>query len=97
MPNKKDKLATCFELIKNNNILVLSTQGEPYPLSSLMTYASSDDAYEIYMVSRKNSHKWENIKKNPQVSLLIDDRDGKLEKRQGEIKALTTAYAMKHF
>ncbi|MBI9112989.1 pyridoxamine 5'-phosphate oxidase family protein [Maridesulfovibrio ferrireducens] len=89
MPNEKDKLETCLELIRNNNILVLSTQGEPYPLSSLMTYASSDDASEIYMISRKNSNKWKNIEKNPQVSLLIDDRDGKLEKRQGEIKALT--------
>ncbi|SMF33357.1 pyridoxamine 5'-phosphate oxidase family protein [Desulfovibrio gilichinskyi] len=89
MANEKEKTATCLELIRSNNILVLSTLGGPEPHSSLMTYASSEDGSEIYMVSRKNSKKWINIERNPSVSLLIDDRDVKLEKRSGEIKALT--------
>lgn len=89
MLNKKDCIATCLELIRNNNILVLATHGGPSPHSSLMTYASSEDCSEIYMVSRKDSKKWINIERNPTVSLLIDDRDWKLEKRKGEIRALT--------
>ncbi len=89
MSNEKEKKATCLELIRSNDILVLSTHGGPEPHSSLMTYASSADGSEIYMVSRKNSKKWINIERNPSVSLLIDDRDAKLEKRSSEIKALT--------
>ncbi|WP_291329184.1 pyridoxamine 5'-phosphate oxidase family protein [Desulfovibrio sp. UCD-KL4C] len=89
MSNEKEKIATCLELIRSNNILVLSTHDGPEPHSSLMTYASSADGSEIYMVSRKNSRKWMNIERNPNVSLLIDDRDLKLEKRNSEIKALT--------
>ncbi|WP_034603069.1 pyridoxamine 5'-phosphate oxidase family protein [Maridesulfovibrio frigidus] len=89
MPNKQHKIDTCLELIKNNNILVLATQGEPGPYTSLMTYASSEDRREIFMVSSKHSHKWDNIMKNTAVSLLIDNRDGKIETSRDKIKALT--------
>ncbi len=89
MTNEQHKINSCLELIKNNNILVLATQGEPGPHTSLMVYASSKDRTEIFMVTSKRSHKWLNIKNNPTVSLLIDDRDDKLKTRRGEIKALT--------
>ena len=41
------------------------------------------------MVSSRKSRKWQNLSQNPHVSLLIDDRDGKLTDRRNEIKALT--------
>ena len=87
--HKEEQLKTCLDLIRKNNILVLATQGEDGVHTSLMAYAGSDDGSEIYMVSSKNSRKWQNLTRNPQVSLLIDDRDGKLTDKRHEIKALT--------
>ncbi|WP_320006706.1 pyridoxamine 5'-phosphate oxidase family protein [Maridesulfovibrio sp.] len=83
------QLKTCLDLIHNSNILVLATQGEDGVHTSLMAYAGSDDGSEIYMISSKNSRKWQNITRNPQVSMLIDDREGKLGVRRSQIKALT--------
>lgn len=87
--NERIKLKTCLDLINSCNILVLATQGGDGVHTSLMAYAASDDGSEIYMVSRQDSRKWQNIIGNPQVSLLIDDRDGKLDGKRHKIKALT--------
>lgn len=89
MQSRDTKIGICYEILLNNSILVLATQGDSGPHTSLMTYACSRDGRNIYMVSSKSSHKWINMQKNPQVSLLIDDRDGKLADRRAEIKALT--------
>ncbi|WP_320173841.1 pyridoxamine 5'-phosphate oxidase family protein [Maridesulfovibrio sp.] len=83
------QLTHCRQLIRKCNILVLATSGEEGIHTSLMAYASSADCSEIYMVSSRNSRKWQNLSRNPRVSLLIDDRDGKLSDRRHEIMALT--------
>ncbi|MFW5500452.1 MULTISPECIES: pyridoxamine 5'-phosphate oxidase family protein [unclassified Maridesulfovibrio] len=83
------RLTHCQELIRKCNILVLATSGNDGIHTSLMAYASSADCSEIYMVSNRKSRKWQNLSQNAQVSLLIDDRDGKLSDRRHEIKALT--------
>ncbi|NDV28897.1 pyridoxamine 5'-phosphate oxidase family protein [Desulfovibrio sp. JC010] len=87
--NKSAQLKDCQELISENSILVLATQGEDGVHTSLMAYAGSADCNEIYMISSRNSRKWKNLSRYPQVSLLIDDRDQKLSGRRNEIKALT--------
>ena len=83
------QLSSCQELISKQNILVLATQGKDGVHTSLMAYANSTDFREIYMVSGKGSRKWQNLSQNPQVSLLIDDREGKLSGKRHKIKALT--------
>ncbi|WP_421903829.1 pyridoxamine 5'-phosphate oxidase family protein [Maridesulfovibrio sp.] len=84
-----EQLTSCQELVRKCNILVLATSGESGIHTSLMAYACSADCNEIYMVSSRKSRKWQNLSQNPQVSLLIDDRDGKLSERRHEIMALT--------
>ncbi|HAS90127.1 MAG TPA: hypothetical protein DCS48_12605 [Desulfovibrio sp.] len=83
------QLSSCQELISKQNILVLATQGKDGVHTSLMAYANSADCREIYMVSGKGSQKWQNLLQNPQVSLLIDDREGKIPGKRHKIKALT--------
>ncbi|WP_419781703.1 pyridoxamine 5'-phosphate oxidase family protein [Maridesulfovibrio sp.] len=87
--NERKKLKACLDLINSCNILVLATQGGDGVHTSLMAYAASDDGSEIYMVSSRNSRKWQNITRNRQVSLLIDNREDKLDNKRHEIKALT--------
>lgn len=85
----QDKIRQCLELIKENSILVLATEGTRGPHTSLMTYVCSEDGLEVYMLSSTDSHKWQNILKNPRVSMMIDDRDGKLADQRQTIKALS--------
>jgi len=84
-----EKVKLCVDLLCSNSILVLATQGEDGPYTSLMAYSCTSDGREIYMLSSKKSQKWVNIQNNPQVSLLVDDRDGKLKQNRSSIKALT--------
>jgi len=54
-----------------------------------MTYLAEVDRQTIYMVTHKATRKYANMKKNPNVSLLVDTRSKK-EALSGEnVKALT--------
>ncbi|WP_027720710.1 pyridoxamine 5'-phosphate oxidase family protein [Maridesulfovibrio zosterae] len=91
LESRENSVKACVEMLCDNNILVLATQGKEGPHTSLMAYCCSHDGREIYMLSSKKSQKWMNLQQCNQVSLLIDDRDGKLKHKRNEIKALTVS------
>ena len=62
-------------LAKEKNICVLATVAGGKPHCSLMAYVTDENCKEIYMVTHKNTAKYENLMENPSVSLLIDTRD----------------------
>ena len=76
------------DLVKKNDLCVLSTVSEGRPHCSLMTYLSDNEGHEIYMVSQKGTRKYLNLMQNPNVSLLIDNREEKRGQKRSEIKAL---------
>ena len=76
-------------LVKENDICVLATVSGNKPHCSLMAYVADDDCREIYMVTRRESRKYENLMKNRSVSLLIDTREEYPGSRRPEAKALT--------
>ncbi len=78
----------CKSMVADNNFCVLSTCKDNLTNSSLMLYLSSDTQDKLYMVTLKGSLKYTNICENPEVSLLIDNREQVLE-TQGSVKALT--------
>jgi nitroimidazol reductase NimA-like FMN-containing flavoprotein (pyridoxamine 5'-phosphate oxidase superfamily) len=61
-------------VIKTGHLCVLSTISGDRPYSSLMRYTVNDRCTEIYLVTHKNTTKYQNILKNPRVSLLMDTR-----------------------
>lgn len=61
-------------LILNNELCVLATIGPQGPHTSLMSYLTSDDGAEIYLVTKADTQKYSNIQAEPRVSILIDDR-----------------------
>jgi nitroimidazol reductase NimA-like FMN-containing flavoprotein (pyridoxamine 5'-phosphate oxidase superfamily) len=63
------------ELVRKKNFCVLSTASNDKPYCSLMTYIADKACKEIYMVTHKNTTKFNNLQKNPSVSLLIDSRE----------------------
>jgi nitroimidazol reductase NimA-like FMN-containing flavoprotein (pyridoxamine 5'-phosphate oxidase superfamily) len=78
-------------LVKEKDICVLATVSAGNPHCSLMAYVTDEDCREIYMVSYRQSRKYENLIKNPSVSLLIDTREDHRGSRRPEAKALTVS------
>jgi nitroimidazol reductase NimA-like FMN-containing flavoprotein (pyridoxamine 5'-phosphate oxidase superfamily) len=86
----KDKIIdTMKALLKAKNMCVLATVWEGKPHTSLMAYVANDQGTELYMVTYRQTHKYRNMLKNPEVSLLIDTRDEFGQKDRGQVKALT--------
>jgi nitroimidazol reductase NimA-like FMN-containing flavoprotein (pyridoxamine 5'-phosphate oxidase superfamily) len=82
-------------LVKEKDICVLATVSGDKPHCSLMAYVTDDDCREIYMVTQRESRKYENLMKNRSVSLLIDTREENLGSRRPEAKALTVSGTFK--
>ncbi|UCB49008.1 MAG: pyridoxamine 5'-phosphate oxidase family protein [Deltaproteobacteria bacterium] len=78
-------------LVKEKDICVLATVSAGNPHCSLMAYVTDEDCCEIYMVTHRKSRKYENLIKNPSVSLLIDTREEHRGSRRPEAKALTVS------
>lgn len=74
-------------LIRAQDICVLATASEKGPYCSFMAYASNTSCTEIYMVSFRDSRKYRNMRENPSVCLLIDNRR-ETSTRYTEIEAL---------
>ena len=62
-------------LVRKKNVCVLATVSDNKPYCSLMAYITDGSCKEIYMVTHKNTTKFNNLQKNPSVSLLIDSRE----------------------
>ncbi len=82
-------------LVKEKDICVLATVAGDKPHCSLMAYVTDDECREIYMVTHKESRKYENLMKNRSVSLLIDTREEHPGSRRPEAKALTVSGTFK--
>ncbi len=78
-------------MVKEKDICVLATVSAGHPHCSLMAYVTDEDCREIYMVTYRKSRKYENLIKNPSVSLLIDTREDHRGSRRPEAKALTVS------
>jgi len=66
---------TIKALIHQNDLCVLATTGDGGPHTSLMAYSYSSDCSEIYLVTSRETQKYRNICRTPQVSLMVDTRN----------------------
>ena len=62
-------------LAREKNSCVLATIVDTKPYCSLMAYVTNRACTEIYMVTHRQSQKFQNLIANPAVSLMIDTRD----------------------
>ncbi len=79
---------TAKKIISENKICVLATCYNDLPNTSLMKYICDESCFKIYMLTLKGSSKYQNIERNPRVSLLIDTRESR-SNGEGQIQALT--------
>ncbi|WP_319471585.1 pyridoxamine 5'-phosphate oxidase family protein [uncultured Pseudodesulfovibrio sp.] len=85
----KNKLQIIDDLVLGKDICVLGTSDGRNPHVSLMAFLVDHAAMKFYFLSRKNSHKSQNIKKCPHVSILIDTREEHLPDNRDKAMALT--------
>jgi len=70
----KGPLSEINELMRNQPLGVLATQGEEYPYCTLVGFAASDDLRTLFFATIRDTRKFHNIQRHSQVSMLIDSR-----------------------
>ncbi|MBU0570699.1 MAG: pyridoxamine 5'-phosphate oxidase family protein [Candidatus Omnitrophica bacterium] len=59
-------------VLSNQKLGVLATTGEIYPYTSLVGFAVSEDLKNIIFATIKDTRKYQNCKKHPNVSVLVN-------------------------
>ena len=70
--------AAIAELLLSQKLAVLATQspaGSPY--ASLIAFAATPDLQKIVFATSRETRKFTNIKHNPEISLLVDNRSNR--------------------
>jgi len=62
------------KILGSQQLGVLSTYGSEYPYSTLVGFTVTDDLQYIVFATIRNTRKYENIQKEPNVSMLVDTR-----------------------
>jgi general stress protein 26 len=89
MTNREQIRKEIAELLLSQKLAVLATQShEGSSYASLIAFAATDDLKKIVLATPKATRKFANIKHNPKVSLLIDDRSNN-EKDFHDAQAVT--------
>lgn len=76
-------------LIQGQDTCVLATASGNRPHCSLMAYVANASCNKIYLMTFKDSRKYQNLRENPLVSLLIDTRQDTSKSDHSETIALT--------
>lgn len=63
-----------IDILTGQRLAVLSSNMNDQPYPSLIAFAHSEDLRNLFFATLRNSKKYENIKNNPKVSMLIDNR-----------------------
>jgi hypothetical protein len=80
MIDRKQLQSEIAELLLTQKLAVLSTQTpENLPYASLIAFAVTDDLQKIVLATPRATRKFANIKNNPNVALLIDNRSNREE------------------
>ena len=88
MMQNEQLLEQISTLLEGQNCAVLASHGKDYPYATLVGFAVSNDCRELIFATIRDTRKYANIKKKPEVSLLIDSRVNQVADFQ-DAKALT--------
>lgn len=70
-------------LLLGQELCVLATVFVDIPHTSLMGYTASPDCRRLYMATEADTKKVANIRRNPNVAVLVDSRQQALDQGQG--------------
>ena len=77
MSSEVDIQPVLRDLFLTQRFAVLATDEHGQPFASLMAFAASEDLRHIVVLTDRATRKFANLKANPRVALLIDDRENK--------------------
>jgi len=73
-----EHLSTLEELCRSQPLAALATDAVSHPYVSLVAVAVTDDLRHLYFATPRATRKWSNLARNPQVSLLLDNRSNQV-------------------
>lgn len=76
-----------WDILLHNHLCVLCTCSRDIPDASLMLYLCDDGCAKLRMLTLQDTTKYQNITRNPHVSILFDTRDR--QGPAGQTQALT--------
>jgi nitroimidazol reductase NimA-like FMN-containing flavoprotein (pyridoxamine 5'-phosphate oxidase superfamily) len=65
------------DLLRSQNLGVLSTDRGGHPYASLVGFVTDDDLRYIYFVTTRATRKYNALTSNPRVAMLIDNRSNR--------------------
>jgi nitroimidazol reductase NimA-like FMN-containing flavoprotein (pyridoxamine 5'-phosphate oxidase superfamily) len=68
---QKQKLSA---LLAQQHVAVVATRGEEWPTTTVQAFAETPE-FEIVLIMLESAPKFQNLKKRPQITLHIDNRD----------------------
>jgi nitroimidazol reductase NimA-like FMN-containing flavoprotein (pyridoxamine 5'-phosphate oxidase superfamily) len=74
MNNKSGLFRDLQELLTTQKLAVLSTEEQGQPYSNLIAFAASEDLAFILFATTRSTRKYNNLRNEPRVSILIDNR-----------------------
>jgi thioredoxin-dependent peroxiredoxin len=70
------------KILNDQKYGVLATQKDGEPYGNLVAFAATPDFQMILFITSKNTRKFQNIKSNPKIALLIDNRSNQIKDLQ---------------
>ena len=95
---KESEIEKLENLLQSQRFAVIATQEESIPYTNLVAFIHSKDLKQIIFATSKNTKKYNNIIKNPKISMLIDNRGNKPDdiKKTVAVTAVGIADELKH-
>lgn len=75
--NEEELRARVGDLLRDQNLAVLSTDRSGHPYASLVGFVADADLKYIYFVTTRATRKFDALTSNPRVAMLIDDRSNR--------------------
>jgi nitroimidazol reductase NimA-like FMN-containing flavoprotein (pyridoxamine 5'-phosphate oxidase superfamily) len=73
--NKSSQLRGLLEdIFASQKLAVLATYGDERPYINLVAFAATEDLKHLLFTTSRNTRKYRNLKENPWVALLVDNR-----------------------
>ncbi len=77
--NQADVKLTLRHLLDSRYVGVLATSRDDFPYANLVAFAVPENLSEMIFATPRQTHKYENLSANSNVSMLIDDRSNDID------------------
>ena len=91
--DKQHILKNIAQLFESQSFAVLSTQKNDQPYSSLIAFAVNSDLNYFYFLTPNTTRKYENLKANPKVCILVNDSQNKADDVHNAVSVTGTGIA----